>query len=99
MDSLELRRSVTRRETEVYLMGLLYVVLGVVAVWQTVALWVAVPELVQRGASDRILLTGGLVVTALTAVLLWWGTPMWQLALRPGRPEDVVVTLDGEGWC
>jgi hypothetical protein len=99
MDSLELRRSVTRRETEVYLMGLLYLVVSVVAGWWTVDFWVdSVPELVEGPSyGSLVLVAGGLVMAGLLALLLWWGTPMWQLALRPGRREDVVVTLDREG--
>lgn len=100
MDSLELRRSVTRRETEVYLMGLLYLVIGIVAVWWTVGYWIDAVPLFTEALSTRqavVLPVGGLVVTGLTVLLLWWGSPMWQLVLRPGSPEDVMLYADREG--
>jgi len=98
MDTVELRRSTTRRETVVYLLALLYAVTSVFAVWWTVDFWTdTVLDLSSRARYPFVLVVGGLVMTGLTALLLWWGVPMWQLALRPGRPEDVVVTLDGDG--
>ena len=99
MESLELRRSVTRRETEVYLMALLYAALAVVAVWWTVGLWLDAGSVLRGSGTERawVLPVAGVVTTALTLLLLWWGTPYWQLALRPGRADDVIAAFDREG--
>ena len=95
-----MRRSVTRRETEVYLVALLYAALAVVAVWWTAGLWLdAGTVLSARADGEQVLALplAGLIATVLTLVLLWWGTPFWQLVLRPGDADDVVVALDREG--
>ncbi|MGH3346968.1 MAG: hypothetical protein ACRDO4_08295 [Nocardioides sp.] len=99
METLELRRTKTRRETTVYVLGIVYLVAAIVSVWTTAWLWVDIASMPAPAptSSTVVLAGGGLVVTLLTLVILWLAAPAWQLILLPGKAEDVVVRADGHG--
>lgn len=89
MESLELRRTAGRRETELYVQAAVWVVVMAAAVWWTVDLWLGVP----RGFVS----VGDVIAVVTVGLLAWLGSPYWRLLLRPARAGDVVVTLDRTG--
>lgn len=89
MESLELRRTAGRRETEVFVLAAVHAVALAAAIWWTVELWRGVP----RGSVP----VGGVIALVTAGLLVWLGSPFWQLVVRPGRAGDVVATLDRTG--
>ena len=98
-DSLEVRRGPTRRETTVYVVAILGVLGMLLVGW----LWVhsAIGTLSgNAGPGTTGLVTGTLGLVLQTAILggiVLSSAVSWQLVLRPGNPDDVVLRFDADG--
>jgi hypothetical protein len=99
MQELEIRRTRVRREAVIYVYAVFFLGLELWFARATVGLWqqLAATPPGAPFADATVATSGVLVVTALFLLTLWLATPVWQLVLLHGRPEDVVARFDRGG--
>jgi hypothetical protein len=94
-DSLRVRRTRVRREWQVYVAAVLFVG-GLAAVaWIGTRLVLRVPDDSLAAVAAFVIGAGATVALAIALVL--FAVPTWQLVLRPGSRDDVVVEVAAPG--
>lgn len=97
--SLKVRRTQRRREPSIYFVALVFGGGGVYLLLQVFKLvaW-ALDGLGNVEPGMAALYVSGIVVLGVLGVsIVWMAIPMWQLILRPGRLDDVVVEVGEAG--